>query len=416
MDSRSLLEIFENDYAPLRRLSPKTLAVYRVTFRHFDQWLSAIDGRPRGPARPADLSDLAVSRFVAAREAATCIGTAKRDRVQLCAIWRYCARKGIVAQWPELPPMRVPERVPRATKAEELDQLLDYCRWISGTIDGVPASAWWGSLIPALFQCGTRIGETLAVRWQDVDLEGRTILFRAETRKGKTRDILRDITPELAAMLAARKRPSGLVWRWDRVYTHLWSHFQRHCATAGITYRGFHAIRKAACSYTKAAGGDPTKLADHSDAATTEVYLDPTIARGESNLARLPILRGLRGDDPPRATTQRESGAASTESTTEARDAPPPVVERPASTIARPAQPCEASDAQGPQADASALRAGFAAGKAIAAAGMARPDRATASMLAVVAGCKGSAVALYGHGLTMGWDEGRGGADAIGAA
>lgn len=392
MDARSLLEIFEHDYAPLRRLGPKTLAVYRVTFRHFDEWLSAIAGRPRGPARPADLTDLEVSRFIAAREAATCIGTAKRDRVQLCAIWRYCARKGIVSQWPELPPMRVPKRVPRATRAEELDQLLDYFRGIGGTIDGLPASEWWGSLIPTLFQCGTRIGETLAVRWQDVDLERRTILFRAETRKGKTRDILRDITPELAAMLAARKQASGLVWRWDRVYTHLWSHFTNHCAAAGIPYRGFHAIRKAACSYTKAAGGDPTKLADHADAATTEVYLDPTIAHGESNLAHLPRLRNLRGDDSA------------------------PEVVRPESIPERPPRVGSVSDDPGPQPDELAIRAGFAAGKALAAAGMARPDRATASMLAVVAGFKGSAVALYGHGLTMGWDEMRGGAESIGAA
>lgn len=354
---RSVSDLFEAEYRPIRHLSDKAIACYRVSIRHLDRFLAGDSLRAPGPARLDDFTDLIVAQFVAARERETCRATAKRDRTQLLCLWRYACRCGYLTRWPNPTPLRVPERVPRATRAEELDQLLEYLRGIDGTIDGVPAAAWWGSLIPALFQCGTRIGETLAVEWQGIDWQAHTILFKAETRKAKTRDIVREITPELLAMLAERRRLTGLVWRWDRVYTHLWSHFRRHCAAAGITYRGFHAIRKAACSYTQAQGGDPSTLADHADRRTTQVYLDPTIAPPESNLARLPLLRSLRRDDL-------------------------------APEAARPEE--------------AALRAGWAVGRAIGRAGLPRPSRDQCDALALEHG-HGPLAAWFRHGVASGW-------------
>jgi integrase len=359
---RPISDLFELEYRPIRHLSDKAIACYRVSVRHFDRFVQTIPDRVPGPARLADLTDLTVAQFVSVRERATCRATAKRDRTQLLCLWRYACRCGYKGVWPNPTPLRVPERVPRATRAEELDQLLDYFRGISGTIDGVPASAWWGSLIPALFQCGTRIGETLAVEWGAIDWQAHTILFRAETRKAKTRDIVREITPELLAMLEERRRVSGRVWRWDRVYTHLWSHFRRHCAAAGITYRGFHAIRKAACSYTRASGGDATHLADHANSRTTDVYIDPTIAPGESNLARLPLLRSLRRDDL----------------------AP-----------------------EGVRPEEAALRAGWGVGKAVARAGLPRPSRGESDALADEHGC-GPLAAWFRHGVAAGWSAAAG--------
>jgi hypothetical protein len=137
----------------------------------------------------------------------------------------------------------------------------------------------------------------------------------------------------------------------------LWSHFRNHCRAAGITYRGFHAIRKSALSYTKAAGGDAQKLGDHSDAKTTEVYLDPTIVVPESNLARLPLIHQLRRDNLE-----------------ETKQIP----------------------------DEEAMRAGWLAGKAIGHAGLPRPSRDEADELARDQG-HGDRASWFRHGLNSGW-------------
>jgi integrase len=354
----TLSEILTGHYAPLRRLSPRTVELYGYTLTAFGRWLATVPGREPGPPRVTDLDDLVVARFVAAREAERCTVTAKKDRTQLLALWRYCARKRLVDQFPELPPMRVPEKVPRAYTTADLDRLLEYFAHVQGTVADVLASSWWASLVRTLFETGCRIGETLSVEWSDVDLEARTILVRAENRKGRTRDIVREIAPETAEILAGRQRSAGRVWPWTMTDKYVFYIFRQHCGRAGVTYRrGFHAIRKATCSYTAAGGGDATAIADHADAATTRRhYFDPSIVKGESNLARLPRLGAVKDD-------------------------------------------------QGPQTDELTIRAGFAAGKALATAGMAKPDRTMSITLAAAAGLVGGAGALYGHGLVMGWES-----------
>jgi hypothetical protein len=136
---------------------------------------------------------------------------------------------------------------------------------------------------------------------------------------------------------------------------YLWAVFKRHCGRAGVTYRrGFHAIRKASCSYTAAAGGDATALADHADAATTRRhYFDPSIVKVESNLARLPRLGGGEAVDTAAGEEQ-------------------------------------------------ALRAGYQTGVALSSAGVPRPDPKTTAAIARAAGFA-THVALYGHGIALGW-------------
>ncbi len=86
--------------------------------------------------------------------------------------------------------------------------------------------------------------------------------------------------------------------------------------------------------------------------------IDPTIAPPESNLARLPLLRQLRRDD--------------------------------------------LDDEPGPSPEEVALRAGWAAGKALARAGLPRPTRDQGDELARDHG-HGSLTTWFRHGLASGW-------------
>lgn len=349
---RTLIDLFEKEYLTVRCLSQKAINCYMVSLRHFDRFLAEEADRQPGPGRLDDLSDLAIARFVAARERKTSRATAKRDRTQIACLWRFACRRGYLSKWPDLVNLRVPKRVARAYKIESLNKLYAYFATLEGEIDGVPKSDWWTDLVRVLFECATRIGETMALEWTEVDLDARQLLFRAENRKMKTHDIVRDISPQTAARLARRAKTSGRVFPWPKNATFLWWHMKRHCERAGVQYLGFHGIRKSACSYTKAGGGDATKLADHSSPATTEVYIDPTIAPPESNLARLPGL----------------------------------------------------GDQVGVGAEESAMRDGFRMGKQLAATGRPQPTRAESLAMAALAG-HATFARWYSHGMALGWDS-----------
>lgn len=275
----TLMDLFSSEYAPLRRLGAKSVNCYMVSLRHFDRHLGEA-------ARLDHLTDLTVARFLSARERETCRATAARDRVQLLALWRYAARKrmrdskGEILPFPEVPIMRAPARVPVAYTADDVALLIREARRMTGMIGTIKEAEWWSSLLLALWESGERINAALHLKWREVDLTGRRITFRAETRKNQTRDIDRVISPTLAAWLSSRLQgPNELVWPWDRNACRLWGRLQGIAQRARVQYRGFHGIRRAAVSYAEAAcPGAGQRLADHSSPSITQKsYLDPRI-------------------------------------------------------------------------------------------------------------------------------------------
>jgi integrase len=274
-----LSDLFSAEYSPLRRLSQKTINCYEVTFRHFGRYLG-------GPPKLEHLADLPVARFLAARERETCRATAARDRVQLLALWRYAARKrlpgpeGKPLEWPEVPLIRAPSRTPVAYTSTDVAALIREARRMPGEIHGTPAGVWWSSLLLVAWESGERIAALMALQWREVDLPGRRITFRAETRKNQTRDISRQISPMTADLLASRSRVSiHRVWPWNRSYSVLWTRLKGIARRAGVEYRGFHGIRRASVSYVEAAcPGAGQRFADHSSPSITQKsYLDPRI-------------------------------------------------------------------------------------------------------------------------------------------
>jgi integrase len=161
-----------------------------------------------------------------------------------------------------------------------------------GHVDGKPAAWWWSTLIYAAWCSAERIGALLELRWRDVDLTNRTLLFRAETRKGRSADIQRAITPDLAASLSRfAGQPDDLVWRWDRAYHSLWPSLRLLCRRAGVRGTGFHRLRKASASYVALGGGDATEHLGHASPEMTRAhYLDPRITSPKNALDYLPRL------------------------------------------------------------------------------------------------------------------------------
>lgn len=271
----TLFEFLSDYYVPLRGVSQRTEQLYRYTIDAFGEHL----GRP---ATLDDLEELVVARFLSARLRDKAVATAAKDRCQLRALWEFAARRGLTdGRWPQIRPIRVPERVPQCWLTDEMQRLLEAAGERQGSIGGVPASAWWRAALLTCYDTGERIAGILSLEWRDVSPTSVTI--RAEGRKGQRRDIYRPISHETYRAIEAIREPQRLrVFDWDRAYTNLWRHLGKICEAAGLPNdraSKFHRIRKTTASYAAAAGLDPQRLLDHASPKTTRAYLDPRVVQ-----------------------------------------------------------------------------------------------------------------------------------------
>lgn len=288
-------------YAVLNNLSDRTIELYGCTLDRFRDFLRAESGDPAKIPTTADLDDMVVSKFLRWRAKTPHRGripkpaSVLKDRTQLVALWNFAARKRLAAEFPALARMRVPKRIPRAYTAEDVAKLIVTAKRRPRNVGGQPAAWWWPTLIYTAYCTAERISALLALRWSEVDLDNCRVIFLAATRKGATRDIVREITPDLAKMLRARKgKPEDLVWNWDRVVREsIWTSLKLLCHKAGVQYRGFHGLRRAAASYTALRHGRAaaTALLDHSNPRLAELYVDPSICPPErTSVESLPTL------------------------------------------------------------------------------------------------------------------------------
>jgi integrase len=269
-------------YSTLRNLSTKTVTLYGQLANRLDAFL----GRE---ATIADLDDLVISRYLRWRAATPgwmgrlpSAASVQKDKVMIQAAWNLAARKKWAADFPELPRIKVPERLPtgRAYTLADVATLINRAKRRHGKTGGMPSAWWWSTVLYAAYCTGERFTALTSLRWGQVDLERGKVVFLGETRKGSTRDIQRDIPPELVKMLSAQQGPpDALVWPWDRKSRAQWNSLKLLCKLAGVRYRGFHGFRRTAASYAALAGGRAaaTQMLDHADPNLQRVYVDTDI-------------------------------------------------------------------------------------------------------------------------------------------
>ena len=294
MTPMTLAELFER-YADLRNLNPKTAALYSMMLNRLRAFLChepTVD----------DLDDLVISRYLRARATQSWLGkpirpaSVQKDKVMIQAVWNLAARKRWAKDFPELPRIKVSKSIPvgRAYSAADVALLIRRARTRRGKTGGHPSAWWWPTLIYMAFCTGERATALLSLRWGEVDLGRRQVLFRGETRKGSTHDIQRDFTPQLAEWLAEQRgEPEDLVWEWDRARGSLWTSLKLLCRLSEVKYRGFHGFRRTRASYAALKGGTAaaTEVLDHSDPKLQERYVDPDICpRLQSGVDCLPPL------------------------------------------------------------------------------------------------------------------------------
>jgi integrase len=300
-----LRELLIDRYAVLRNLSPRSVVLFSQSIDRLRDFLG------REPEL-SDFDDLTISKFLRWRSTTPHCGrlasaaTVQKDKAHISSLWNFAARKRMAPdmQFPDLPRIKVPRKPPRGYSVAEVSAMVRVARTRFGAIGGVPAAAFWPQLLEAAWYTGERIGGLLGIRWEEVDLDRCTLTFLGQNRKGGTDTITRSISPALAARLRARQgRPDEHVWPWldFRVERSIYCRMKAICRAAGVTPRGFHAIRKASGSYVKAGGGDATDHLGHANPKTTrDHYLDPNITGQQSALDYLPPL-DLDGPGKPAA-------------------------------------------------------------------------------------------------------------------
>lgn len=268
-----------NVYVPLRLRgrSHNSVRLLAHAVRQFSKFL----GRD---ATLADLDDLAVAQFLAARGAKLSPYSVERERCGLLALWRLAADRRLVDTRPCVQAEIMPARTPRAFTMEEFSKILAAAAAEPGYVGPVPAGRWFAALVMVLYETGERVNALLSTPadcWRAPFLR-----VPAGVRKGGRVERIYELSTDTAAMLTAAGHPdAGVVLHWPYAVPTIYGRWEHITKRAGLgTGRDvtFHAIRRTTASHLAAACGvdAATQYLSHSsDRVTRRSYIDPRIAR-----------------------------------------------------------------------------------------------------------------------------------------
>jgi integrase len=296
----TLQEFFKTTYRPLklRGRSQQTVRLYDNLFIQFSRWLAA-----EGIADAAGiehLDELLLARYLEHRAASRSPYTAEKERTQLLALARLAWERRVpgIERMPTCPPSVLPDRVPTAWTAEEMQRLFAAAGQAAGAVGTIPASQWFSAAIQLAYETGERIGALLAT--PATDYRRPTLTVQPAARKGGRRGRVYGLSDGLCDRLdrvVAHGRPELLPW--PQAPTHVYHRLKAIMAVAGLSGKrlAWHQIRRTAISQIAGAGGDPVAFAGHaSPAVTKRWYLDPRMSeRGPKPHELLPPLDGGPG-------------------------------------------------------------------------------------------------------------------------
>jgi len=171
-----------------------------------------------------------------------------------------------------MPVFNLKDELPRETKRlrwltnEELGKLLRAC------------PVWLQPIAGLAVALGTRRGELLAVRLNDIDLDAGTISLR-KTKNGLERPayingLAMQVLESMNVREMKRKNPRGLLFP-EVTAAQVTVAFVRACAKAGVEDFSFHDLRHCFASHLRMSGRDLhdiQKLLGHSDPRMTDRY------------------------------------------------------------------------------------------------------------------------------------------------
>ena len=269
-----LIDYFDQHYLPHKpSTSKKTVRLYANSFNKFGQYLG------HEPTLD-DLDDENVGRFLSAiLRQGNSPATVNKERAHLLSLWRFANAKGLVKLGPTVQPVTQPQRIPTALTIAEIRKLRNSFDCLGGSTGGIPNSDFLRAVFSIQYTTAERIGAVLSLDFSDV--RDDVITFRAETRKGGRRAIVKAVPAFVIDHIMAISKPKR-----DRIFpikktnqTKIQLLYKRLFERAGVPRpkgKSSHLLRSTHATLLELAGGDATKSLGHASRETTiKSYLDP---------------------------------------------------------------------------------------------------------------------------------------------
>jgi hypothetical protein len=226
------------------------------------------------PATVDDLTDGAVSGWLAAECDRMAPGTLAGHRTRLLCLWRWAARRGLVVGPGDVRRCRVPEPCPEAWTADEVGRLLAACPQLGA------AGPWFAATIAAAWDSGLRRSDLRGLaRWQI----GPVIRLARQRKTGYSHEPR--LRPDTVAAVLALPGDHPLACPWGpRRYGALWARLRR---LAGIDGRGgCQRLRRSGATDVACQEGleAASEFLGHRTAGMVWWYVDRSIYRPRGHL------------------------------------------------------------------------------------------------------------------------------------
>jgi integrase len=247
------------------------------------RYKQAIDVLGKYLGRDATLEDLNDDTFVAwliwlVERRGVCERTANGIVGRLRTLWTFLAKRKVVDCFPTAQNLPVPEYEPLAWSQEELQRLFVAATQMPGMVGHVRAGVWWPALLAWFWATSERLGATLSMEAEHLDLDRGIACLPAKIRKGGRKPATYHLPRESADLIRRIYRPKGKVFFWDKSLESYFLHWDRLLRLAGLPggrKRKSQAIRVSHATWLTVAGGDATKKLQHGSAETTRKhYID----------------------------------------------------------------------------------------------------------------------------------------------
>lgn len=284
--------VCEQTYFPsrLKIRHPHTKEQYRYAVKNFGQFLAR-------EATVGDLTDeniLGMMRMLLDKGLAPRTVNERRGRIN--AVWRWLAQRGHFEKWPTVEKVPEAESIPLSWTEEQLQRLFAACACQEHPIGCVPGNLWWTALHAWLWNTSERIGATLRLRWDHLDLHEGVATVPASVRKGSLKWATYTLWPETIAAIACIAEPTrSLVFEWPYHRSYFWNRYAKLLNVAGLPNNRktkAHAMRVSHATWVRVLSGQAARNLGHANQATTERhYEDPRICRADAPTLFIPWKR-----------------------------------------------------------------------------------------------------------------------------
>ncbi len=215
----------------------------RVSLGHFARVLKLAD-RPMGYITTERIDDFrGARRKEKGKNPKSKISpaTLNKDLRNIKAALRVAAEWGYLAIVPKIKFDGEPEKLPTFINPDDFARIFRACNVATLPAEcAAGAPAWWRAMLVFGQMTGWRRGETLALKWVDVDLDKAQAITRAAFNKGQRDEItpLHPVVIEYISLILPNMLPQALaeknVFAWAGCDEYIYDEFARIQDAAGI--------------------------------------------------------------------------------------------------------------------------------------------------------------------------------------